>query len=144
MIIDGTRAADGTSALILRYFAALNRCDLEGVLDCLAEDVVHDINQGNRETGTAAFRDYISRDLRSYREELRDIVVMCVDDGTRAAAEFAVHGVYQASATGLPPAQGQRYVLPAGAFFAIHQGKIARITPYYNQHERMAQIARAP
>lgn len=143
MIIDGARAADRTCALILRYFAALNRGDLDGVLDCLAADVVHDVNQGDRETGTAAFRDSISRDLRCYREEMRDIVVMCVDDGTRAAAEFTVHGVYQAAAPGLPPAQGQRYVLPAGAFFAIHQGKIARITPSYNQHERMAQIARA-
>lgn len=144
MIIDGARAADRTSALILRYCAAFNRGDIDGMIDCLAENVVHDINQGARETGKAAFRAYLTRVRRSYREELRDIVVMSIDDGTRAAAEFTVHGVYHATDAGLPPAQGQRYVLPAGGFFAIHQGKIVRVTHYYNQHERTAQIVRAP
>ena len=40
-------------------------------------------------------------------------------------------------------ASGQRYVLTAGVFFAINQGKIARVTPYYNQNDRRSQIARA-
>jgi steroid delta-isomerase-like uncharacterized protein len=143
MIIDGARAADRTSALVLRYYAALNRSDIDGMLDCVAEDIVHDINQGSRETGKTAFRDYLSRVQRSYREEMRDIVVLSIDDGTRAAAEFSVHGVYQATEAGLPPARGQRYVLPGGGFFAINQGKIARVTQYYNLHERTAQVLRA-
>jgi steroid delta-isomerase-like uncharacterized protein len=143
MIIDGARAADRTSALVLRFCAAYSRGDAEGMLDCLAEDVVHDVNQGDREIGKAAFRAYIAQHMRSYREEWRDIVVMSIDDGTRAAAEFSVNGVYQSAAPGLPSAQGQRYALTAGVFFAINQGKIARITPYYNQHDRQAQIARA-
>ena len=143
MIIDGARAADRTNALVLRFCAAYNRADWAGMVDCLAEDVIHEINQGERETGKAAFRAYMEQHARSYREELRDVVVMSVDDGTRAAAEFSVHGVYQSAAPGLPAAQGQRYVLTAGVFFAISQGKIARFTPYYNQHDRMAQIARS-
>lgn len=143
MIIDGARAADRTSALVLRFCAAYSRGDADGLLDCLADDVVHDVNQGDRESGKAAFRAYIAQHMRSYREEWRDIVVMSIDDGTRAAAEFSVHGVYQSAAPGLPTAQGQRYTLTAGVFFAINQGKIARITPYYNQHDRQAQIARA-
>lgn len=143
MIIDGARAADRTCALILRYCAAYNRRDIDGMLDCVSDDIIHDINQGTRETGKEAFGNCLRRTQRSYREEWSDIVVMCIDDGTRAAAEFTIHGVYQAAAAGLPPAQGQRYTLSAGVFFAVHQGKIARMTPYYNAHERMAQIARA-
>jgi steroid delta-isomerase-like uncharacterized protein len=143
MIIDGARAADRTSALVLRFCAAYSRGDVDGMLDCVADDVVHDVNQGERESGKAAFRAYLQQHVRSYREEWRDVVVMSIDDGTRAAAEFSVHGVYQSAAPGLPAAQGQRYVLTAGVFFAINQGKIARITPYYNQHDRQAQIARA-
>jgi steroid delta-isomerase-like uncharacterized protein len=143
MIIDGARAADRTNALVLRFCAAYNRADWSAMTDCLSDDVTHDINQGERETGKAAFRAYVEQHARSYREELRDVVVMSVDDGTRAAAEFTVHGVYQSAAPGLPAAQGQRYTLTAGAFFAINQGKIARFTPYYNQHDRMAQIERA-
>ena len=143
MIIDGSRAADRTNALVLRFCAAYSRADWDGMVDCLAVDVVHEINQGERETGKAAFHAYIEQHGRTYREELRDIVVMSIDDGTRAAAEFSVHGVYQSAAPGLPAAQGQRYVLTAGVFFAVHQGKIVRVTPYYNQHDRLAQIARA-
>ena len=143
MIIDGARAADRTSALVLRFCAAYSRGDVDGMLDCVSEDVVHDVNQGERESGKAAFRAYLQQHVRSYREEWRDIVVMSVDDGTRAAAEFSVHGSYQSAAPGLPAPQGQRYVLTAGAFFAINQGKIARITPYYNQFDRQAQIARS-
>ena len=143
MIIDGARAADRTSALVLRFCAAFSRADIAGMLDCLADDVVHDVNQGERETGKAAFRAFIEQHLRNYREEWRDIVVMSIDDGTRAAAEFCVHGSYQHDAPGLPAAHGQRYCLTAGVFFAINQGKIARITPYYNQYDRRAQIARA-
>ncbi len=67
MIIDGSRAADRTAALILRYYAALNRGDVDGALDCLADAIVHDINQGARENGKTAFRDYLRRVQRSYR-----------------------------------------------------------------------------
>jgi steroid delta-isomerase-like uncharacterized protein len=143
MIIDGARAADRTNALVLRFCAAYSRGDVDGMLDCVADDVMHEVNQGERQTGKAAFRAYLQQHVRSYREEWRDIVVMSVDDGTRAAAEFSVHGTYQNAAPGLPAAQGQRYVLTAGVFFAINQGKIARITPYYNQFDRQTQIARS-
>jgi steroid delta-isomerase-like uncharacterized protein len=143
MIIDGSRAADRTAALILRYYAALNRGDVETALDCLGDGVVHDINQGSREIGKAAFRDYLTRTQRSYREEVRDVVVMSVDDGTRASAEFTVNGVYQSTDDGLPPANGQRYIVAGGAFFAINQGKIARITHYHNTREVNAQVERA-
>ena len=141
MIIDGSRAADRTAALILRYFAARNRGDIDGALDCLADGVVNDINHGAREIGKEAFRAYLDRAQRSYREEIRDIVVMSVDDGTRAAAEFTLHGVYQADDAGLPSAHGQRYSLAGGVFFAINQGKIARITRYQNQRDFSAQVS---
>ncbi len=143
MIIDGSRAADRTAALILRYYAALNRGDADGALDCLADGIVHDVNQGSRQTGKDAFRAQLQRLLTKYREEFRDIVVMSVDDGTRAAAEFTVHGVYQANDEGLPPAHGQRYRLAGGAFFVIHQGKIARITNYHNTRDLNEQVGRA-
>jgi len=143
MIIDGSRAADRTSALILRFYAAYNRRDIDGMLECVSDDVVHDVNQGRRETGKAAMRAYLEHILRCYREELRDIVVLSIDDGTRAAAEFVQHGVYQDTEPGMPTASGQRYVLPGGGFFTIHLGKIARIAHHYNLHERAAQIERS-
>jgi steroid delta-isomerase-like uncharacterized protein len=77
---------------------------------------------------------------RCYREELRDIVIMAGPDGSRAAAEFRVEGLYLATDAGLPPAKGQRYSLPAGAFYALHDGKITRVTVFYNLQEWLRQV----
>ncbi len=140
MIIDGTRAHDRATTLILDYYAAFNRGDWGAMLSLLTEDVAHDLNQGARETGCDAFAAFLARMDRSYREQLRDIVVMASPNGVRAAAEYVVHGEYLAADEGLPAAHGQRYVLPGGAFFAIHEGNIARVTNYYNLQGWIAQV----
>ena len=80
---------------------------------------------------------------RSYEERLESIVVLTDDEGTRAAAEFVVFGTYREADDGMPPAHGQAYRLPAGAFFEIRDGKIARITNYYNLHDWLAQVSPA-
>ena len=41
---------------------------------------------------------------------------------------------------GLPEAKGQTYRLPAGSFFEIRDGQIARITTYYNLTDWSAQV----
>ena len=128
-------------ALIAGYYDAFNRGDWEAMLDCLTDEVAHDINQGHRETGRDTFRAFLARMHRSYREELRDIVLMASADGTHAAAEYVVHGQYLADDEGLPPARGQRYVLPGGAFFDIRDGRIARISNYYNLSDWIAQVS---
>ena len=127
--------------LVQRYYAAFNRGDWPGMLDCLADDVVHDLNQGSRETGCDAFRDFLARMDRCYSERLEHIVVMASADGTRVAAEYEVHGVYKASDEGLPPARGQRYLLPGGAFFELRDGRIARVSNYYNLQDWLEQVA---
>ena len=126
--------------LIERYYDAFNRADWEAMLACLTDDVAHDINQGHRETGRDSFRDFLARMQRSYREQLRDIVVMTSADDNRAAAEYVVHGQYLADDEGLPPAHGQRYVLPGGAFFDIRDGRIARVSNYYNLQDWIVQV----
>ena len=126
--------------LVHRYYAAFNRGDWAGMLDCLDPDVVHDLNQGPRETGRKAFAAFLERMEASYREQLQDIVVLASEDGTRAAAEYVVHGEYLRTDEGLPPANGQTYVLPGGAFFALRDGRIVRVTNYYNLQDWLAQI----
>ena len=125
---------------IHRYYAAFNRGDWQGMLDCLHPDVVHDLNQGARETGREAFATFLQRMDASYREQLRDIVIMATDDGARAAAEYVVHGQYLHADEGLPPANGQIYVLPGGAFFELRDDRIARVTNYYNLQDWIAQV----
>ncbi len=129
------------AALIRDYYAAFNRGDTESMLKYLTEDVIHDINQGERRTGKDKFRAFNARMSHKYKEELKDIVVMVSKDASRAAAEFNVHGVYKNTDEGLPPATGQKYVLPAGTFFAIRDGKISRVTTYYNLTDWITQVA---
>lgn len=141
MRIDGTRRQDRATELVLAYYAAFNRGDRQAMLALLADDVVHDLNQGARENGKAAFAAFMQRMDASYRERLEDIVVMASPDGDRAAAEYMVHGQYLKDDEGLPPARGQEYVLPGGAFFDIRGERIARVSNYYNLQDWIAQVS---
>jgi len=131
-----------SSKLIQDYYDAFNVQDMPTFLALLTEDVIHDINQGARETGKQAFSDFMQRMNRHYRERLTDIVILTDETGSRAAAEFVVHGEYLSTDEGLPEAKGQKYVLPAGAFFEIREGRIARISNYYNLSDWIRQVSR--
>ena len=128
-------------SLIQSYYAAFNSGDRRSFLALLADDVVHDINQGLSEAGKDAFRTFLARMDRSYREQVEDLVVFASEDGARGAAEFFIRGEYLADDEGLPPATGQRYRLRVGAFFELREGLLARITNYYNLHEWLRQVA---
>lgn len=128
--------------VIRAYYDAFNSGDIEAFVAQVTDDVVHDINQGGREVGKEAFRAFCQKMSRSYRERLTDIVVFGSADGRRGAAEFIVNGQYMATDEGLPEAHGQAYVLPAGAFFEIRDGKVARITNYYNLPHWIEAVSR--
>lgn len=125
---------------IRAYYAAFNAGDMDAFLALLTDDVAHDINQGDRQTGKAAFAAFMDHMNRCYREQLTGMVIMENTDGTRGAAEFTVNGTYLATDEGLPEANGQTYMLPAGAFFEIRDGKVARISNYYNLPDWIAQV----
>ena len=129
-----------TTELIESYYAAFNAHDWDGMLALLSDDVIHDINQGDRETGVDAFRAFLMSMDRSYAEQVTNLVVMVSPDRTRAAAEFMIEGQYLASDPALPEARGQRYSLPVGAFFEVRNGKIERVTNYYNLRDWIRQV----
>lgn len=133
--------AAAARALIQSYYAAFNAGDIEAMLALVADDVAHDVNQGGRRMGKDLFAAFNAHMTRCYREELTDIVVFASEDGSRAAAEFVVNGTYLATDEGLPEARGQTYRLPAGTFFAIRDGGIARITTYYNLQDWITQVS---
>ena len=144
MLIDGKRSADRSTELVLGYYAAFNRGDWDGMCALLDDQVVHEINQGERERGREAFRAFLLRMAGSYREQLRDLAVMTTADGSRAGAEYIVEGEYLRDDPGMPAAHGQRYVLPGGAFFDIADNRITRISNYYNLTDWLRQIESAP
>lgn len=109
--------AQSTTELLRRYYALFNAGDREAFLALLAPDVLHDINQSGCESGVAAFRQFLARMDRCYREQVEDLVVFSSENGSRGAAEFYIRGEYLATDEGLPEAAGQKYRLRVGAFF---------------------------
>lgn len=130
-----------TLALIQRYYDAFNAGDAGGMLACLTDDIEHRVNEGAHRIGREKFAEFCSHMGVSYREQLKDMVVFANDAGDRAAAEFTVHGEYLKTDPGLPEAKGQRYILPAGGFFEVKDGRIARITTFYNLNDWIAQVS---
>lgn len=133
--------SQATVQLLQNYYEAFNAQDMDTFLSLLTDDVVHDINQGDREVGKDAFSVFMDRMNKNYKETIVDIVVMSNTAGDRAAVEFTVLGEYLATDEGLPEANGQTYKLPAGAFFDIRDGKVARVTNYYNLGDWIAQVS---
>lgn len=131
--------------LIRAYYAAFNAGDMPAFLALLTEDVAHDISQGGRETGREKFGQFMNHMNRCYRESITDLAVMVDSTGTRAAAEFTVHGTYIETDPGVPagtaPARGQTYSLPAGAFFDLREGRVARISNHYSLGDWVRQVA---
>ncbi len=129
-----------TKSLIEKYYQAFNAKNYDGMLDLLTDDVSHDINQGKRIPGKKAFKEFLARMDFLYDENLTDMVVMTDETGKRASAEFICNGVYKNSDEGLPPAKGQKYRLPVGCFFDIKDGKIARVSNYYNMNDWIKMV----
>lgn len=127
--------------VIQRYFDAFNAGDVDGMLACLANDVAHHVNEGQVRRGKEAFAEFCAHMNRCYAEKLTDMVVFATPDGTRAAAEYIVNGTYLATDEGLPEAQGQTYRLPAGSFFDVAEGRITRVTTYYNLADWLRQVS---
>lgn len=129
-----------TEKLLQDYYDAFNRQDMAAFLNMLTDDVIHDVNQTGREVGKEAFSQFMDRMNAHYKEQIIDISITTNDEGDRAAVEFTVLGEYLSTDEGLPEAAGQTYRLPAGAFFLIRDGKVARITNYYNLEDWIAQV----
>lgn len=133
-----------TRGLLDIYFAAFNAGDTGKMESLVTEDLIHDVNQGERRIGKDKFWSFNVHMSRCYKERLTNLVLLVSEDGTRAAAEFVVNGTYIGTDDGLPEANGQTYKLPAGSFFEIRDGKIARITTYYNLQVWIDQVGGLP
>jgi len=123
---------DPSLQLVQQYYTHFNARNWEGMLACLDPNVQHDANQGDTHYGLEHYRAFLQHMDESYEETLTDLVFMSNETGTRVACEFTVNGIYKKTDGDLPTAIGQRYVLPAGAFLEIRDGKICRVTTYYN------------
>lgn len=118
--------------IVRTYYQAFNDKDWEKMLSLVDDNIQHDSNQGETRMGKELFKKFVEKMDVAYDEKLTDMIIMGESTDTRIAAEFVVNGIYKVAEEGLPAALGQKYVLPAGAFLEVKNGKITRVTTYYN------------
>jgi steroid delta-isomerase-like uncharacterized protein len=126
--------------LLQKYYKAFNSGNMPEFYSCMSPDIIHDINESKSEKGIPAFQTFMNRMNTCYKEELHDIHIMSDEEGGHLAARFIVHGTYLKTDAGLPEAKGQKYILPAGAFFEVQANKITRVTMYYNLADWIKQV----
>lgn len=124
--------------LMRDYVDSFNRHDAEGMLATLHEEVVHEINESGTEVGKNKFRAFKAHMDECYREQLNDVVFLV--NGDRGAIEFICEGEYLKTDAGLPEAKGQKYAIRAAAFFEVRDGKLGRVTSFYNLREWIAAV----
>lgn len=117
---------------VQQYYQYFNSQNWEGMLALLSDDIRHEVNQGEPRIGVQLYREFLRHMDECYQEQLTDMVFFTEPTGTRIAAEFVVNGIYKKTDGDLVPATGQQYILPAGAFLELKDGKIIRVTTYYN------------
>ncbi len=119
-------------AIVKQYYQYFNQRNWEGMLSLLHKDIKHEANQGETRVGIDLFKEFLAHMDTCYEETLTDMVFFSEPADTRVAVEFTVNGIYKSTDGDLPEAKGQQYILPAGAFLEVKEGKVARVTTYYN------------
>ncbi len=115
-----------------QYYSAFNNKNWQEMLDLVHTEILHEPNQGDPRMGKEKFTEFLQMMDQSYEETLTDMVFFTEPSGTRISVEFVVNGIYKKGEEGMPEAHGQRYVLPAAAFLEVKEGKISRVTTFYN------------
>lgn len=123
------------------YYQAFNQQNWQEMLNLVSEQIIHEPNESKTRVGKDLFSAFLQKMDFAYQEELKDMMFFQGEIEGRIAVEFVVHGIYKQAEDGLPAAHGQSYMLPAGAFLFIENGKIQRITTFYNLEEWIAQVS---
>ncbi len=117
---------------VQQYYAYFNQRNYEGMLSLVHPNLRHDPNQGETRRGKEKFTEFLKSNDAAYEEKLTELVFFSEPSGKRVAVEFTVNGIYKKGDEGFPEAHGQQYKLPAAAFLEVEDGKITRVTTYYN------------
>lgn len=127
--------------LIRLYYQKFNETKFDEMVALLAENVQHDLNEGETQTGKAAFASFMKVMDAHYSERVVDLEIFAGEHADRFAAEFFIEGNYTKTQAGLPPAANQPYRLRVGAFFEVKNGQIARVTNHYNLRQWIQMVS---
>lgn len=119
-------------SLIERYVDCYNRVDIEGMLDCVTDDVrfenISNAGQSMQLEGKAALSQVAEASAQAFTYR-RQRVMSLVSNHERAAAEVRFQGI---AALDLPNGvrEGQSVDIRGASFFEARDGKLSRIVDY--------------
>jgi steroid delta-isomerase-like uncharacterized protein len=120
------------AAVVKQYVDCYNSNDVEGMLDCCADDIVFETvtNPGGsiRLKGKDEMREVIEATTRAFRERRHEVIAIIVD-GQRAAAETVFSGV-AAAALGHQVRAGEHISIRGATIFELRDNRLARICDY--------------
>lgn len=118
--------------VVRRYVERYNASDVDGMLECCAEDVVFETitNPGGslKLKGKREMREIIEATTRAFRERRHEVVAIIVD-GERAAAETVFSGV-AAAELGQNVRPGEHVSIRGATIFEVRDNRLARICDY--------------
>jgi len=120
------------ASLVRRYVDRYNSNDVDGMLDCCADDVVFETitNPGGsiRLNGKDEMREVIEATTRAFRERRHEVISILVD-GQKAAAETVFSGV-AAAELGNHVRPGEHISIRGATLFETRGDKLSRICDY--------------
>jgi len=120
------------ATLVRRYVDRYNSNDVDGMLECCADDVVFETvtNPGGsiRLSGKDEMREVIEATTRAFRERRHEVVTILVD-AQRAAAETVFSGV-AAAELGQHVRPGEHVSIRGATMFELRDNKLSRICDY--------------
>ena len=120
------------ATLVRRYVDRYNSNDVDGMLECCADDVVFETvtNPGGsiRLSGKDEMREVIEATTRAFRERRHEVISILVD-GQKAAAETVFSGV-AAAELGNHVRPGEHISIRGATLFETRGDKLSRICDY--------------
>lgn len=119
-------------SLIERYVDCYNRIDVEGMLDCVTDDVrfenISNAGQSMQLEGKAALSQVAQASAQAFTYRRQRLLNLITKDD-RAAAEVRFQGI---AALDLPNGirEGQSVDIHGASFFEARDGKLCRIVDY--------------
>ncbi len=121
-----------STAVVSKYYEAFNRKDIDAILALCSDDVANDPNQGDTQIGKDKLKIFLETAWAHFDEKVSNIMLMANKDESKVASEYLVHGTYYKTKPGLFESTNQKYEILPTTVFTIKNGKITRMTRYYN------------
>ncbi len=133
--------AAGPGAVLRRQLDALNRHDLDALMDLYAEDAVLEFPASPAVAGRETIRQAFARFFRDWDERIT--VTRAVVAGTSVAAEGTAEGRHRTLHLRIPgrtPTPPRDYRHGFAVFLEVRRGKIRRHRVYYDSRDLVRQL----